>query len=56
MDKKGYFSHECPHWDFLEIDETCYEIATCDCFNEDALNLIKIGYRKLLSKIANEEK
>lgn len=31
MDTKSIFYHECPDWDFLEIDETYDEFISCNC-------------------------
>lgn len=30
----GKFSHWCPDWDLLPIDETCMEFSCCTCFEE----------------------
>lgn len=27
------FRHECPEWDFAEIDEKDFEFACCTCFD-----------------------
>lgn len=29
------YAHECPAWDYEEIDESCREIAVCNCFSCD---------------------
>lgn len=30
------FAHECPDWDFMDIDETCSEFGGCACdFGDD---------------------
>lgn len=32
---KGKLHHECPDWDFMEIDENDPEFASCTCEWED---------------------
>lgn len=32
----GKKRHECPEWDYLEIDETCVEIQACLCYPHKA--------------------
>lgn len=28
----GLFRHYCPEWDYMSLDETCYEYNACTCF------------------------
>ena len=28
---KGHYSHYCPDWDYLPIDDTCVEFQCCTC-------------------------
>lgn len=41
------FKHECPEWDFLEIDEDDMEFAACPCFPNDPEALRFIEERQL---------
>ena len=31
-DLVGKYSHWCPEWDFMPIDETCKEFEFCSCY------------------------
>lgn len=35
-ERKGRFRHYCYEWDYLEIDETCWEFEFCLCFRNNA--------------------
>ena len=31
----GNKAHWCQDWDFLPVDETCFEIEACHCYDDE---------------------
>ncbi len=44
------FKHECPEWDYMEIDETCPEFSCCYCeWGNPQIQELKKKYQELLA-------
>ena len=35
------FDHECPEWDYMRIDESCFEFFCCPCYKTDDAKIFK---------------
>lgn len=54
---QGKYSHRCPDWDLLPIDETCPEFSGCTCYQapapEELPQLIEILIKQKTAKDSN---
>lgn len=43
------YSHFCPEWDYMLIDESDYEILCCTCYEDDQFkNIIRLKCDKMM--------
>ena len=45
------YKHECPDWDFMELDEHSAELVGCACFSDPEFLAIREGHSRELDRI-----
>jgi hypothetical protein len=45
------YEHECPDWDFMNIDEDSAELIGCSCFSDSEFLGIREGHSRELDRI-----